>query len=97
MDDEVRDRSSFVLSIMDDPQLCQQYIIDDSVYSWESLEQSLVYYCGNPQLHLTPFDITVVSVVSNQQENQKVIGYSFIYFRCERCGYAGCNRSYCIA
>jgi coatomer protein complex subunit gamma len=67
-DDEVRDRATFFLRVLDDPQLQSEYLADETVYTWSVLEQSLLSYLADPASHSSPFNIQSVPVLSKAQE-----------------------------
>ncbi|KAL1918813.1 uncharacterized protein VTP21DRAFT_2835 [Calcarisporiella thermophila] len=65
-DDEVRDRATFFLQIMNKGEGAKKYVSDDSTYALATLERQLVNYCNNPSD--APFDISNIPRISKAQE-----------------------------
>ncbi|RKO90490.1 coatomer gamma subunit appendage platform subdomain-containing protein, partial [Blyttiomyces helicus] len=67
-EDEVRDRSAMFLRILENEQLCRQYIANETVFTWASLERNLVIYLNDPAQHTAPFDISATPIVTQAEE-----------------------------
>ncbi|GAB5592979.1 coatomer subunit gamma [Umbelopsis nana] len=70
VDDEVRDRATLYLSLMDDAESAKRYIKDDSTYAFPTLERQLVEYINNSNASVQPFDIHNVPKISKAQEEE---------------------------
>ncbi|KAI9205702.1 adaptin N terminal region-domain-containing protein [Polychytrium aggregatum] len=68
VDDEVRDRASMALRLLDDSELSKRYLDNESTFSLASLERSLHHYVQSPSEHSKPFDIQSIPVISKEQE-----------------------------
>ncbi|KAL6062840.1 Coatomer subunit gamma [Balamuthia mandrillaris] len=69
-DDEVRDRATFYLTVLEkDQALAQQLILDGLAVPLENLEQGLKVYIKNPSD--TPFDISMVPTTPLEKEDEK--------------------------
>ncbi|KAF9974047.1 coatomer subunit gamma [Actinomortierella ambigua] len=69
-DDEVRDRATMYLKVMQNGDE-KRYVKDDSTYALGYLEQQLVAYLQNPDHADTPFDLGAVPKISRQEEQER--------------------------
>jgi coatomer protein complex subunit gamma len=72
-DDEVRDRAVFYLRLIHNQELSRKYIANESSFSWNVFENMLQNYLENPQGFDTPFDMSIVPIVSKTQEQMESI------------------------
>ncbi|KAG9290005.1 hypothetical protein G9A89_010311 [Geosiphon pyriformis] len=71
-DDEVRDRSTLFLKLMEDDESAEKYVKDDSTYPLDVLEKQLVQYINTPGAVEKPFDLeTVPKITKAQAEAEK--------------------------
>ncbi|CAG8661732.1 20790_t:CDS:10, partial [Racocetra persica] len=66
-DDEVRDRATLYLKLLDDEDNAEKYLKDDSTYSLAALERQLVQYVSNPESAENPFDLSAVPKITKSQ------------------------------
>ncbi|RUP50466.1 coatomer subunit gamma [Jimgerdemannia flammicorona] len=66
-DDEVRDRSTLFLRVMDNEE-AKHYVSDDSTYSLPALERGLVTYINDATDFDKPFNIAAVPKITKAQE-----------------------------
>ncbi|KAL6622139.1 Coatomer, gamma subunit [Neocallimastix californiae] len=71
VDDEVRDRASLYLRILDNEELCQKYIVNENTYSMNYLESSLQEYMEDEALRKTAFDISKIPIITKAQEKSE--------------------------
>ncbi|KAG2181582.1 hypothetical protein INT44_008397, partial [Umbelopsis vinacea] len=80
VDDEVRDRATLYLSLMDNDDCAKRYIKDGkwrnenakhSTYAFPTLERQLVEYINNTNASVQPFDIHNVPKISKAQEEEE--------------------------
>ncbi|KAJ1557164.1 coatomer subunit gamma, partial [Nowakowskiella sp. JEL0078] len=67
-DDEVRDRATMYLRVLESDELCKKYISNETTFAWATLERNLLNYIENTSAHETPFVIDGTSIVSKAQE-----------------------------
>ncbi|RKP08801.1 coatomer subunit gamma [Thamnocephalis sphaerospora] len=68
-DDEVRDRAAMYVRTMEDQEVADHYVREDSSYSLAALERSLVEYCKNlEEAAEKPFDASAIPRVTREQE-----------------------------
>ncbi|KAJ3128254.1 coatomer subunit gamma [Nowakowskiella sp. JEL0407] len=67
-DDEVRDRATMYLRVLESEELCKKYITNETTFAWASLERSLINYISDESAHSVPFDISSTPVVTKAQE-----------------------------
>ncbi|KAL7751469.1 coatomer subunit gamma [Sorochytrium milnesiophthora] len=70
-DDEVRDRATFYLHVLEDETLMAKYLKDDTVYSLHTLESRLLAYQSNPEAFNQSFDIKLVPIVTKAEEEEQ--------------------------
>ncbi|KAI9140271.1 adaptin N terminal region-domain-containing protein [Paraphysoderma sedebokerense] len=68
IDDEVRDRATFYLRVLESETLMSKYLIDETMPSLSALEAKLVSYKSDPAAAETPFDVKVIPIITKQQE-----------------------------
>nr|CAG8433760.1 2074_t:CDS:10 [Entrophospora candida] len=66
-DDEVRDRATLYLKLMEDESGAEKYVKDDSTYSLAALERQLVQYVSNPESAEKPFDLSSIPKITKAQ------------------------------
>ncbi|CAG8677291.1 79_t:CDS:10, partial [Acaulospora morrowiae] len=66
-DDEVRDRATLYLKLLDDEENAEKYVKDDSTYSLAALEKQLVQYVSDPEASEKPFDLSAVPKITKAQ------------------------------
>ncbi|KAG0237076.1 coatomer subunit gamma [Actinomortierella wolfii] len=69
-DDEVRDRATMYLKVMQNGDE-KRYVKDDSTYALAYLEHQLVTYMSNPELADAPFDLGAIPKISRQEEQER--------------------------
>ncbi|CAI2167312.1 8121_t:CDS:10 [Funneliformis geosporum] len=80
-DDEVRDRATLYLKLMDDEESAEKYVKDDSTYSLAALERQLVQYVSNQEASEKPFDLSAVPKITKAQaeaENLKSRSFDLV-------------------
>ncbi|CAG8445268.1 14718_t:CDS:10 [Funneliformis caledonium] len=80
-DDEVRDRATLYLKLMDDEESAEKYVKDDSTYSLAALERQLVQYVSNQDASEKPFDLSAVPKITKAQaeaENLKSRSFDLV-------------------
>ncbi|KAI7862746.1 adaptin N terminal region-domain-containing protein [Spinellus fusiger] len=72
-DDEVRDRATLYLAIMDNESTTKRLLNDrsDSTYALASLERQLVDYVNSPLGNEQQFDLETVQVISKTQQDEE--------------------------
>ncbi|KAG2217384.1 hypothetical protein INT45_005268 [Circinella minor] len=68
VDDEVRDRAAFYLTLMDNSPIAKNYIQDDATFALPTLERQLVEYVNAPLANDQEFDLSSVPVISKIEE-----------------------------
>ncbi|ORX53206.1 Coatomer, gamma subunit [Hesseltinella vesiculosa] len=71
VDDEVRDRATLSLKLMDHEDLAGAYVQDDATFALPSLERQLVDYVNSPLANDKQFDLASVPVISKSQEEDE--------------------------
>lgn len=69
VDDEVRDRATLYLAMMNNENLAKKYIADDATFALSTLERELVHYVSNPAEK--EFNLESVPVISKAQEEDE--------------------------
>ncbi|KAI9318020.1 adaptin N terminal region-domain-containing protein [Dichotomocladium elegans] len=72
VDDEVRDRATFYLSLMENSSLADEYLQDDATFALSSLERQLVEYVNSPLGNDRRFDLEAVPVISKADEEEEI-------------------------
>ncbi|KAH7107090.1 coatomer subunit gamma [Auriculariales sp. MPI-PUGE-AT-0066] len=72
VDDEVRDRAAMYLRVLEEEQLAETYVKEESVYSLGALEAKLVSYLNEESAAEEPFDATAIPKISRAQAAQEV-------------------------
>jgi coatomer protein complex subunit gamma len=73
-DDEVRDRAAMYIKMMDDQDIADAYVREDSSYSLVALERSLVAYCKNAEeAAKKPFDASNIPRITREQEAAEML------------------------
>lgn len=79
IDDEVRDRACFYVSILQNPdsplggQLSLEFVSSESSFEWQSLESHLAHYISTKQFS-KPFDISQIASISASDEQDMQMG-----------------------
>ncbi|OZJ04153.1 hypothetical protein BZG36_03121 [Bifiguratus adelaidae] len=68
IDDEVRDRATLYLALMNEEPKAVLYVGDDTTFALPALERQLVAYISEQQLQSKPFDLSAVPKISRAQE-----------------------------
>ncbi|KAI8063543.1 adaptin N terminal region-domain-containing protein [Gongronella butleri] len=71
VDDEVRDRATLYLKLMDHDDLARQFVQDDATFALPTLERQLVEYVSSPLGNDKQFDLSAVPMISKQQEEDE--------------------------
>ncbi|CAO3587908.1 unnamed protein product [Absidia cylindrospora] len=71
VDDEVRDRATLYLALMDNEDIAKQYVQDDATFALPALERQLVEYVNSPLSMDKEFDLGGVPVISKAQEDNE--------------------------
>ncbi|EZF10272.1 hypothetical protein H112_08466 [Trichophyton rubrum D6] len=68
-DDEVRDRAALNLRLIDDSEIAERFIANDTMYSLSTFEHQLVMYvtATDKETFATAFDLSKIPVVSQEQ------------------------------
>ncbi|KAM5475873.1 coatomer subunit gamma [Microsporum audouinii] len=68
-DDEVRDRAALNLRLIDDSEIAERFITNDTMYSLSTFEHQLVMYvtATDKETFATAFDLSKIPVVSQEQ------------------------------
>ncbi|KAI9249738.1 adaptin N terminal region-domain-containing protein [Phascolomyces articulosus] len=70
VDDEVRDRAAFYLTLMDNNSIAKNYIQDDATFALPTLERQLVEYVNAPLANDQEFDLSSVPIISKAEEEE---------------------------
>ncbi|KAI8984623.1 adaptin N terminal region-domain-containing protein [Mycotypha africana] len=70
IDDEVRDRATLALRMIERNELAKQYSADEMTYSLPALEHKLVDYINNSK-QSDPFDLNTIPVISRALEQEE--------------------------
>ncbi|KAF7728890.1 coatomer subunit gamma [Apophysomyces ossiformis] len=70
-DDEVRDRATLYLKLMEEESSAKRLLKDDSTYALPTLERQLVEYINNPLGNDQVFNLSTVPVISKAQEEEE--------------------------
>ncbi|CAG8496755.1 5008_t:CDS:10 [Ambispora leptoticha] len=66
-DDEVRDRATLYLKLLEDETSAEKYVKDDSTYSLSALEKQLVQYVSTSEATEKPFDLSAIPKITKAQ------------------------------
>ncbi|KAF0485587.1 Coatomer, gamma subunit [Gigaspora margarita] len=66
-DDEVRDRATLYLRLLDEDENAEKYLKDDSTYSLAALERQLVQYVSSSESAEKPFDLSAIPKITKSQ------------------------------
>ncbi|CAG8566045.1 9819_t:CDS:10 [Ambispora gerdemannii] len=66
-DDEVRDRATLYLKLLEDEAGAEKYVKDDSTYSLSALEEQLVQYVSTLEATEKPFDLSAIPKITKAQ------------------------------
>ncbi|KAI8992617.1 adaptin N terminal region-domain-containing protein [Pilobolus umbonatus] len=71
VDDEVRDRATLYLAMMNNPGLGEKFISNDATFALTTLERRLVEYINSPIDNSKEFELESVPVISKSQEEEE--------------------------
>ncbi|KAI8880513.1 Coatomer, gamma subunit [Backusella circina FSU 941] len=71
VDDEVRDRATLNLALMNSQELAKQYINDDATFALSTLERQLVEYVNTPTENTKEFNLESIPVISKTQDDEE--------------------------
>ena len=72
VDDEVRDRAAMYIKVLEEKELADALVRNQSVFSLAALENSLVSYLNDGTSHAEAFDVAAVPKVSREQAQAEV-------------------------